>query len=221
MSAANPLAVKAGVYILASGSAMDAAIAVQMVLNLVEPQSSGIGGGAFMLYLDKATSNILAYDGRETALSAAPPRTCSWVQMASLWVSPPRWTEACQWAHPGLPRMLEAAYQAHGKLPWADLFAPAIALAESGFAVSERMSVSIAGSAARIKAQGEPGASYFLKADGTAKTTGTRLKMKRWRRPRKAIAVVGPMRFTPVTSRGDIGGQGHPPPHQPRPPDAG
>ena len=176
VSAANPLAVQAGVAILAQGgSAIDAAIAVQMVLNLVEPQSSGMGGGAFLLHLDRGTAKVLAYDGREMAPKAAT---------ADMFIGadgkPLAFTHAVDGGlavgTPGLLRMLEAAHKAHGKLPWAQLFAPAAALADAGFAISQRMSTSIAGSAARIKAQGEPGASYFLKADGTAKATGTLLR---------------------------------------------
>lgn len=176
MAAANPLAVQVGVDILArGGSALDAAIAVQMVLNLVEPQSSGIGGGAFMLHFDKPTGQLQAYDGRETAPAAA---TATMFQDAS--GKPLGFLAAVDGGlsvgTPGLLRMLEAAHKAHGKLPWFDLFSPAIALADNGFAISERMSVSIAASATRIKAQGEPAASYFLNADGTAKATGTLLK---------------------------------------------
>lgn len=195
VSAANPLAVKAGVNILAKGgSAIDAAIAVQMVLNLVEPQSSGIGGGAFLLHLDKATSQIWAYDGRETAPSAATPD-----MFVGANGKPLGFTAAVDGGlsvgTPGLLRMLEAAHKAHGKLPWADLFAPAIALADAGFAISERMSVSIAGSAARIQAQGEPGASYFLQADGTAKATGTLLKNPELAATFRAIATGGANAF--------------------------
>ena len=195
VAAANPLAVQAGVDILAQGgSAIDAAIAVQMVLNLVEPQSSGIGGGAFMLHLDKGTAKVLAYDGREMAPKAAT---------ANMFIGadgkPLAFTNAVDGGlsvgTPGLLRMLEAAHKAHGKLPWAQLFAPAIALADAGFAISERMSVSIAGSAGRIKAQGEPGASYFLMADGTAKATGTLLKNPELAATFRSIAAGGANAF--------------------------
>ena len=194
-AAANPLAVQAGVDMLAQGgSAIDAAITVQMVLNLVEPQSSGIGGGAFMLHLNQATAQMLAYDGRETAPKAAT---------ADMFIgkdgTPLDFAGAVDGGlavgTPGLLRMLEAAHKAHGKLPWAQLFAPAIALADAGFAISERMNVSIAGSAARIKAQGEPGASYFLKADGTAKATGTLLKNPELAATLRTIAAGGANSF--------------------------
>ncbi len=195
VSAANPVAVKAGVDTLArGGSAVDAAIAVQMVLNLVEPQSSGIGGGAFMLHFDKAGNKVLAYDGRETAPVAA---TANMFQDKD--GKPLGFLAAVDGGlsvgTPGLLRMLEAAHKAHGKLPWADLFAPAIKLAEDGFAISERMSVSIAGSAARIRAQGEPGASYFLNADGTAKATGTLLKNPELAATFRSIAAGGANAF--------------------------
>lgn len=175
VSAANPLAVQAGVDVLArGGSAVDAAIAVQMVLNVVEPQSSGIGGGAFMLHLDATSRRLLAYDGRETAPAAATPD-----QFLLPDGKPMPFLAAVDGGlsvgTPGVLRMLEQAHQAHGRLPWADLFAPAIRLATQGFAISPRLSASIAGSAARIRAQGEPVSGYFLNADGSAKSAGTRL----------------------------------------------
>lgn len=200
VAAANPLAVKAGVDILAKGgTATDAAIAVQMVLNLVEPQSSGIGGGAFMLHFDKGANKLLAYDGRETAPKAATPDLfigADGKPLAFLTAV----DGGLSVGTPGVLRMLEAAHKAHGKLPWKDLFEPAIKLSEDGFAISPRMSVSIAGSAARIKAQGEPGASYFLNADGTAKAAGTLLKNPELAATLKAIAAGGADAFY----KGDI-----------------
>lgn len=204
VSAANPLAVKAGVDILAKGgSAVDAAIAVQMVLNLVEPQSSGIGGGAFMLHYDKGASKLLAYDGRETAPAKATPD-----QFIGADGKPLAFLNAVDGGlsvgTPGLLRMLEAAHKAHGKLPWKDLFEPAIQLSENGFPISQRMSVSIAGSAARIKAQGEPGASYFLNTDGTAKATGTLLKNPELAATFRAIAAGGADAFYKGAIAADI-----------------
>ncbi|MDD2544771.1 MAG: gamma-glutamyltransferase [Burkholderiaceae bacterium] len=195
VAAANPLAVKAGTDILAQGgSAIDAAIAVQMVLNLVEPQSSGIGGGAFLLHYDKGTSQVLAYDGRETA-----PQTATTQLFIGSDGKPLGFLNAVDGGlsvgTPGLLRMLEAAHKTHGKLAWKDLFTPAIQLSENGFAISQRMSVSIAGSAARIKAQGEPGASYFLNADGTAKATGTLLKNPEFAATLRSIAAGGANAF--------------------------
>ncbi|CAN7433223.1 gamma-glutamyltransferase [Acidovorax sp. Leaf76] len=200
VSTANPLATKAGVDILAKGgSALDAAIAVQMVLNLVEPQSSGIGGGAFMLHFDKGANKLLAYDGRETAPKNATPNLfigADGKPLAFLAAV----DGGLSVGTPGVLRMLEAAHKVHGKLPWKDLFEPAIALSDNGFAISPRMSVSIAGSAARIKAQGEPGASYFLNADGTAKAAGTLLKNPELAATLRAIAAGGADAFY----KGDI-----------------
>lgn len=197
---ANPLATQAGVDMLAKGgSATDAAIAVQMVLNLVEPQSSGIGGGAFMLHYDKGANSLLAYDGRETAPAAATPNLFMGADGKSL-----SFLAAVDGGlsvgTPGVLRMLEAAHKKHGKLPWKDLFEPAIKLSEEGFAISPRMNISVAGSAARIKVQGEPGASYFLNADGTAKAAGTLLKNPEFAATLRAIATGGADAFY----KGDI-----------------
>lgn len=174
--AAHPLATQAGQVVLASGgSAVDAAIAMQMVLNVVEPQSSGIGGGAFLLHFDAATRQLLAYDGRETAPAAATPD-----MFLRADGQPLGFAEAVDSGlsvgTPGLVRMLELAHRAHGRRPWAELLAPAIGLAQDGFAISPRLHASIAGSATRIGAQGEPLRSLFLNADGSAKAAGTWLR---------------------------------------------
>jgi len=191
VAAAHPLAVDAGVRILAAGgSAVDAAIAVQMVLNLVEPQSSGIGGGAFMLHYDHANDRLVAYDGRETAPAAADPR-----MMLEADGSERRFFAAVDGGlsvgTPGLLRMLELAHRRHGRLPWASLFADAIVLADEGFPISPRLAVQIRASARRIAAQGEPVASYFLGPDGTPKPAGTRLANPALAASLRAIAAGG------------------------------
>lgn len=137
VAAANPLATAAGYQMLkAGGSAVDATIAVQMVLTLVEPQSSGIGGGAFLLHFDG--KEVAAFDGRETAPAAATE---------NLFLGPDGKPLAFEQAvvggravgTPGTVRMLALAHRLHGKLPWARLFEPAIMLAKRGFAVSARL----------------------------------------------------------------------------------
>ena len=137
--AANPYAAQAGLEILRKGgSAIDAAIATQLVLNLVEPQSSGIGGGAFILHWDKTKSELKTYDGRERAPNAAKPDRFllpgNVPQSFFKAVASPLSVGV-----PGLLRVLEKAHEAHGKLPWKDLFAPAIRLSENGFNVSPRL----------------------------------------------------------------------------------
>ncbi|TAK52057.1 MAG: gamma-glutamyltransferase [Betaproteobacteria bacterium] len=137
--AANPHAVAAGVEMLrAGGSAVDAAIAVQMVLGLVEPQSSGIGGGAFLLHWSQDAKRVRSYDGRETAPAAA--RASRFLGADGTPLAP---RDAIVGGRPvgvpGLLRMLELAHREHGRLPWARLFEPAIRLAEGGFAVSPRL----------------------------------------------------------------------------------
>ncbi len=139
VSAANPYAVKAGYRVLkAGGSAVDAAIAVQMVLTLVEPQSSGIGGGAFILHWDKSKKSITSWDGRETAPASAK---------GDLFVDENgkllNWWDALAGGRsvgtPGVIAALSKAHKAQGKLPWASLFKDAIELSEKGFIVSERL----------------------------------------------------------------------------------
>lgn len=138
ISAANPLAVEAGLQMLrAGGSAADAAIAVQLVLNLVEPQSSGLGGGAFVLHWDAAGKTLKSYDGRETAPAAAKP------DRFLVNARPMNFGDAifggASVGVPGTLRLLEDLHRAHGRLAWAQLFGPAIRLAEEGFRVSPRL----------------------------------------------------------------------------------
>ena len=144
VAAANPLAVDAGYAILRQGgSAVDAAIAVQLVLGLVEPQSSGLGGGAFMLVHDAKRNKLVAYDGRETAPAAAKPDRFLGDDGAPL-----QFHDAVIGGRsvgvPGVVALLAQTHERHGRLPWAALFARAIELAENGFQVSERLHAMVA-----------------------------------------------------------------------------
>ncbi len=143
VAAAHPLAAEAGAQILRrGGSAVDAAVAVQMVLGLVEPESSGIGGGAFMLHWAHGESRLRSYDGRETAPAAARPDR--FMRDAK----PMDFFEAAVGGRsvgvPGVLRMLELAHRRHGRLPWHELFEPAIRIAEQGFAPSPKLREALA-----------------------------------------------------------------------------
>ena len=142
--AANPYASKAGFDIIEKGgSAIDAAIAIQLVLTLVEPQSSGIGGGAFILHWDQSQQKLVTFDGRETA-----PAKASSTLFLNEQNKPVKWIEAVVGGRsvgvPGVLHALHQAHQQHGKLPWAALFESAIKLAEQGFIVSPRLAKLVA-----------------------------------------------------------------------------
>jgi gamma-glutamyltranspeptidase/glutathione hydrolase len=167
-SAANPLAVKAGEQVLAKGgSAVDAAIAMQLVLGLVEPQSSGIGGGLFLLHWDKQKAALSSIDGRETAPSAAGPDL--FVQNGQVMSWRDAFVGGKSVGVPGVIKALELAHQQHGVLPWAELFAPAIQIAEQGFVVSPRL-------AGLLKANWNPGLDKFASSAEYFKTEGQWLK---------------------------------------------
>lgn len=172
--AANPLAARAGCDILrAGGTAVDAAVAVQMVLGLVEPQSSGLGGGAFMLYYDAAQNQVSAYDGRETAPAAAS--TDYLRRQSEADPTPPQPDARASGRSigtPGVVRMLDAAHRDYGRLAWRYLFQPGIDLARNGFPISGRMADALAGGAAGLVQDAEA-AALFLHADGTAKALGS------------------------------------------------
>lgn len=187
-AAANPLAAEAGREMLRQGgSAIDAAIAMQAVLTLVEPQSSGIGGGAFIMLWDG--QNVHAYDGRETAPAGATERLFMKADG-----TPMAFTDAQIGGRsvgtPGVLRALEMAHKKSGRLQWAKLFEPAIRLSEQGFAISPRLHSLIA--ADRFIAQSPEMAAYFLNADGSPKATGTLLKNPALAAVFKRIAKEGP-----------------------------
>ncbi|MES2114860.1 MAG: gamma-glutamyltransferase [Pseudomonadota bacterium] len=187
MAAANPLATEAGYRMLRQGgSAIDAAIASQMVLNLVEPQSSGIGGGAFLMYYDG--KRVQSYDGRETAPAAADEHLFQDAQGKPLSRAAAIIGGRSVGA-PGVLRMLELAHKEHGKLAWASLFAPAIALAENGFAVSPRLHALLAWD--RYLAQDPVAAAYFYDAKGQPWPVGHVLKNPALARSLREIAAGG------------------------------
>jgi gamma-glutamyltranspeptidase/glutathione hydrolase len=189
VAAANPHAAKAGRRILRQGgSAMDAAIAMQMVLNLVEPQSSGIGGGGFLLHYDSSSGHVAALDGRETAPAGATAK-----MFLDLLGEPKAFFEAVVGGEsvgvPGLLRMLEFAHERHGKLPWAALFSSAIELAETGFAVSTRLHGLIAADKyLRASANAED---YFYAPSGAPLTVGKMRINRPLARAFRAIAQEG------------------------------
>ena len=161
VAAANPLAVEAGARVLREGgTAADAMVAVQTVLGLVEPQSSGLGGGAFLVYYDAKTGALSTLDGRETAPLAATPTL-----FQDHNGEPLKFFDAVVGGRsvgtPGTPALMETAHRKWGKSNWGGLFTDAIRLAELGFAVSPRMAESIANDAERLSRFPET-AAYFL-----------------------------------------------------------
>ncbi|WP_431303156.1 gamma-glutamyltransferase [Sediminicoccus sp. BL-A-41-H5] len=187
--ASHPLAAEAGqVMLRAGGSAVDAAIAVQAVLTLVEPQSSGIGGGAFLLHWDPARRELAAWDGRETAPAAA--RSDLFLRDGR----PMDFFDAVVGGRavgvPGVVRMLEEAHRAHGRLPWADLFAPAIRLAEEGFDISPRLAQLLSAFGGSLRR--DPGArAIYFTAEGAPLAEGARLRNPALAATLRAIAEEG------------------------------
>lgn len=173
VAAANPHAAEAGREILrAGGSAVDAAIAAQLVLTLVEPQSSGIGGGAFLLHYEAESRDVTAYDGRETAPAAATSELFLTAEGAPMGF----WKAVVGGRSvgvPGLLKMLKLAHEEHGRLPWPVLFEPAIRLAETGFEVSPRLHKLLAKD--RFLASQAAARAYFYDADGQPHPVGHRL----------------------------------------------
>lgn len=170
------------------GTAVDAAIAAQLVLNLVEPQSSGIGGGSFMLVWRAATKELLAFDGREIAPQSSTPE-----MLLDADGKPLRFDELVRTGRaigvPGTLRLLAETHKRYGKLPWADLFQPAIALAESGFPMSARLNQLIAQYPA-LKDDAGARALYF-DASGAVKTIGTPIVNLAFAAVLRAIAAKG------------------------------
>lgn len=184
--AAHPLAAQAGMKILCKGgNALDAAIATELVLNIVEPVASGIGGGGFLLYYDNKTGKVIAFDGRETA-----PKYVTETQFLNNKGEPLELLEAATGgkavAIPGLLRMFELAHKEYGKLPWKELFQPAIEIAENGFTISNTFHEQVS-SYPRLK-HFEESFNYFFQSDGSPISVGTTLKNPAFAQTLKDIA---------------------------------
>ncbi|MBU0725509.1 MAG: gamma-glutamyltransferase [Alphaproteobacteria bacterium] len=192
IATANPMATEAGLKILrAGGSAVDAAIAAQMVLALVEPQSSGIGGGAFLVHFNRQQGATTSYDGRETAPAAATPD-----RFMGPDGKPLSYFDAVVGGRsvgvPGTLRVLELAHRNHGVLPWARLFEDAIRLAEEGFPVPPRMADALTREKHLIQ---EAARAYFHKPDGTLWAAGESLRNPALADTLRRVAEGGPEAF--------------------------
>jgi gamma-glutamyltranspeptidase/glutathione hydrolase len=190
VAAANPLAAEAGRKVLErGGSAVDAAVAIQAVLGLVEPQSSGLGGGAFLMVYDGKTHRLTAYNGREAAPAAANPNY--FLQADG---RPMPFFDAIlsgkSTGPPGAIAMLGLAQAEHGRLPWKDLFGDAERLADNGFVVSPRLAAEAGFPAPQTNAPDIR--AYFTKADGTKVKAGDILKNPAYARTLQTLAVSGP-----------------------------
>ncbi len=189
VAAANPHAVEAGAEVLRQGgTAADAMIAVQVVLGLVEPQSSGLGGGAFLVWHDGASGEITTLDGRETAPLAATPQLFQDETGAPL-----SFFDAVVGGRsvgvPGTPALMQAAHDRWGKAAWGGLFDPAISLAEKGFVVSPRLADLVAEDAERLASFPDT-AAYFL-PDGAPLKAGATLTNQPYADVLKRIAAEG------------------------------
>jgi len=193
VAAANPLAVEAGYVMLRQGgSAIDAAIATQLVLGLVEPQSSGLGGGAFIVMHDAKAGRTRSYDGRETAPAAAKPER--FIGADGL---PIKFYDAVVGGRavgvPGTVALLAETHRKHGRLPWQQLFEPAIALAEQGFPVSPRLHQQLKGE--RYLKLDPVSRAYFYATDGEPWPVGYALKNPDYAATLKAIRDGGAAAF--------------------------
>jgi gamma-glutamyltranspeptidase/glutathione hydrolase len=188
VAAAHPLAVDAGYDVLSrGGTALDAAVAVQMVLGLVEPESSGIGGGAFLLYWSEKEKTLRSYDGRETAPAAA--RADRFLQKDK---TPMSFMEAAVGGRsvgvPGVLRMLELAHRRHGRVAWSELFEPAITAAQGGFPLSPRLHAQLERDP-YLRADLE--ARQIFYRDGKAKPVGERIVNPRYAATLRSIGKQG------------------------------
>lgn len=189
VAAANPLAVQAGADVLAAGgTAADALVAVQAVLGLVEPQSSGLGGGAFLVYYDAGSSELTTLDGRETAPLAATPRLFQDENGEPLGFFDAV-VGGLSVGTPGTPALMQAAHERWGRMDWAGLLQPAADLAEAGFGVSPRLSALVASDADRLS-RFPATAAYFLPG-GTPLAVGQTLRNPEYAQTLQAMATGG------------------------------
>ncbi|RSY84719.1 gamma-glutamyltransferase family protein [Sphingomonas koreensis] len=190
VAAAHPLAVEAGLEVLRKGgSAVDAAVAVQAMLSLVEPQSSGLGGGAFMVRYDAKTKGITVYNGRETAPAGATPDMLLGPDGKPL----PFFTAVVSGRATGVPgvvRMLALAQERHGNLAWKDLFGDVIRTADQGFTVTERLAGMIASRAPQ--ARGADAVAYFRNERGEQIRAGDTLRNPAYAAFVRRLAAQGP-----------------------------
>lgn len=188
VAAANPYAVRAGYDVLKrGGTAMDAAVAVQMMLNLVEPQSSGIGGGAFLVYWDAKTRKMTTYDGRETApLGLKPDAFLTAAGKEKEFYDAVAHGTAV--GTPGTVQVLDIAQKAHGRLPWASLFEPAIAQAREGFLVSPRLTAAITDAKAKGMDRFPQTAALYLTPSGEPLPAGSKLRNPAFASSLEAVA---------------------------------
>jgi gamma-glutamyltranspeptidase/glutathione hydrolase len=191
VSSADPRATAAGEAMLAQGgTAADAAIAVMLALTVVEPQSSGIGGGGFMLRADAQSGALVTYDGRETAPAAATP-TRFLTSEGKLLDREARVFSGLSVGVPGNIALAAKAHAAHGKLPWAKLFEPAIALAENGFVMNKRLYESLKGNKGRAD-KSDYARSVFFGADGEPLPVGATVRVPVLAETFRALAAQGP-----------------------------
>ncbi|MFN3913277.1 gamma-glutamyltransferase, partial [Hyphomonas sp.] len=167
VAAADPRAVEAGLEVLRNGgNAIDAAIAVHAVLGLVEPQSSGLGGGGFLVYYDRAKDTLTVFDGRETAPAAATADL--FIKDGKVMEFVPAWQSGRSVGVPGQIALYKAAHEAAGRADWASLFQPAITLAEDGFEVSPKLADILANPRVRgaIRLDDNPVTAAYFYPDG-------------------------------------------------------
>jgi len=192
VATANPLATQAACRILHDGgTAADALVVAQAVLGLVEPQSSGLGGGGFVLYYDAHTGSVQAYDGREVAPAAAGENYLRWISdVDHAAPKPDARASGRSIGVPGVLRMLDLVHNDHGHTPWRDLFNSAMALADGGFDISPRLAAAISDSAAQLRVDPQT-RGYFLNPDGGPRAAGTRLTNPAYSKTLFAIASSG------------------------------